>query len=92
MRCEAVAQHVWGKALGDACNITGIPAHAANAGRMDMLILTEGWEEPRLRTLNLPVLAQNEEHTMTQNAVAIMTAFAILDTHQHATAIDITDL
>lgn len=67
-------------------------ASGVQNGRLDRIIRNATRKQIRRRTRQPPIAAQNAQERRRQHRIALLAAFAMLDPHHHAVAVDIADL
>jgi len=92
MSGKAVPQRVHRHVLGQAGRGAGRSAGGVQHLDVDRLGLIATGKEPVLRPGEPPVSAQDTEQLRRQHDVAVLAAFAVLDTDHHPAAVDIADL
>ena len=95
---EAVTQRVRADALADAGDLGGLLDGAMQLPRRDRIGAAAAREQPAMRKHHpappafAPPQPQQFEQLRREHRVAILAALALLDTEQHALAVDVVDL
>src|SRR5712664_654766 len=85
---EGMTQRMWGDGFRNLTNMVGYLALALNRASCDVPAREVTWKEPVLGLLDSPPGTQDLQELRREHHVAIFFPFALLDTDDHALAVD----